>query len=176
MPNVINSRMLAEYGKRFSSLEGAIFVRFEKHTVANDRELRRSLRKEKVRYSVVKNRIAKRALEGKLPGTLLRGPVAIAYGDVERTIAAAKILETARKAKTLPGLEVKGGFLDGAVLTPEQVRALTSLPSKKELLSLLLSAAIAPATNVANLAQSALATPARLVAALIDQREKAGAA
>jgi large subunit ribosomal protein L10 len=174
MPNLINRRMASEYEKKFSSLEGAIVVRFEKHTVAHDRDLRRSLRKEKVRYCVVKNRIARRVLGDRLSsgGTdLLRGPVAVAFGTVETTIAAAKVLETARRAKALPGIEVRGGYLDGTLLSVEQIRALTALPSRKELLGLLLSATIAPATNVANLAQAALATPARLIAALIAKKE-----
>jgi large subunit ribosomal protein L10 len=183
MPNLLNKKMSTEYGKWFSSLDGAIFVKFEKHTPEADRELRKALRKEKVGYRVVKNRIARRAIEGKVAAesvaavtkNLLKGPTAIAFGPVENVIAAAKVFETARKAKSAPGIEVRGAYFQGSVLSVEQVRALAGLPGRKELLSMILGAAVSTASNVPTLAQSALAVPARLVASLIDKREKEGA-
>ncbi|MBL8692993.1 MAG: 50S ribosomal protein L10 [Planctomycetes bacterium] len=179
MPNVINRKMYSEYEKLFSSLEAAIFLKFEKHTTAQDRELRKQFRKERVELSVVRNRIARLALSSKMSADaakLIKGPTAIAFGDVERVIAAAKVLDAARKAKSAPGIEVKGGYLQGAALSPDQVKALTGLPGKKELLSMVLGNVTGTAANVPSLAQSALATPARLVAALIDKKEKEGAA
>lgn len=175
MPNLINRKMTAEYEKRFSSVEGAIFVKYEKHAPLPDRDLRKALRKENVQYRVIKNRLAKRALEKSLSAEavkMIKGPTALAYGNIEQVIAAAKVLETARKNKSIPGIEVRGGFVQGQVLSTEQVKQLTGLPSKKELLSMILGAVTGTAVNVPTLAQSALATPARLVAALIDKREK----
>jgi large subunit ribosomal protein L10 len=170
--------MLSEYEKKFSSLDAAIFVRYEKHAPAPDRDLRKSLRKENVKFNVIKNRLARRAMAKRMNAealNLLKGPTAIAFGDIEQVIAAAKVFENVRKNKLAPGIEVRGGYLQGTVLTPDQVKALTGLPSKKELLSSLLGAVTATAVNVPTLAQSALATPAQLVAALIDKLEKGGA-
>ena len=178
MPNLMNRKMLREYEKKFSALDAAIFLKFEKHTTEQDRDLRKSLRKEKVPLTVVKNRIARRALAEKFGEgvkSLLKGPIAVAYGDVERTVAAAKVLDGARRAKSIPGIEVRGGFLQGSILSVEQVKALVGLPSRKELLALIVGSAVSPAAQVPTLAQSALATPAQLVAALIEKREKEAA-
>lgn len=178
MPNLINSRMYTEYEKRFSALEGAIFVKYEKHAPAPDRDLRKAMRKENVQYRVVKNRIARRALENRISpeaAKMIKGPTALVYGGIEQLIAAAKVLENARRNKLAPGIEVRGGFLQGQVLTVDQVKQLTGLPSKPELLSMIVGAAIAPAANIPGLAQSALATPVRLVASLIEKREKESA-
>lgn len=173
MPNLMNRKMLQEYEKDFSSLKGAIFVRFEKHTTAQDHQLRRTLRKEKATYQVVKNRIARRALAARVNAAtdLLKGPTAVIFGDIETTISAAKALDKARRANAIPGIEVRGGFLEGSVLTPAQVRALSAMPGRKELLGMIVGAAVAPASNVPGLVNSALATPARLVAALIEKRQ-----
>ena len=43
MPNLINRRMLAEYEKSFSRVEGAIVLRISSHSVAQDRDLRKAL-------------------------------------------------------------------------------------------------------------------------------------
>ncbi|MFN0206439.1 MAG: 50S ribosomal protein L10 [Planctomycetota bacterium] len=175
MPNFINTKMLSEYEKKFSSLESAIFVKYEKHAPAPDRELRKTLRKENVRFNVIKNRLARRAMEKHVTPealNLLKGPTAVAFGNIEQVLAAAKVFETARKNKNMPGIEVRGGYLQGKVLSPEQVRALAGLPGKKELLSMVLGAITGTAANVPSLAQSALAVPARLAAALIEKREK----
>jgi large subunit ribosomal protein L10 len=182
MPNLLNKKMRSEYETWFSKLEGAIFVKYEKHGPEADRNLRKALRKEKVTFRVVKNRIARQAIEGRVnpdaasavTKTLLKGPTAIAFGELEQVIAAAKVLEKARRDKSAPGVEVRGGYFQGSVLTVEQVRGLASMPGKKELLSMILGASLSTASAVPTLAQNALATPARLVAALIDKREKEG--
>ncbi|MBI3818367.1 MAG: 50S ribosomal protein L10 [Planctomycetes bacterium] len=175
MTNLINRKMFTEYEKRFASLEGAIFVKYEKHAPAPDRELRKALRKENVQFRVVKNRIARRALTSCMSpeaANMVKGPTALAYGNVETVIAAAKVFETARKNKSTPGIEVRGGYLQGQILTTDQIKQLSGLPSKKEMLSMILGAITGTAANVPSLAFSALVTPARLVAALIEKREK----
>lgn len=184
MPNLLNKKMRREYETWFSKLEGAIFVKYEKHGPEEDRKLRRDLRKEKIAFRVVKNRIARQAIEGRIAPeaaaavtkTLLKGPTAMAFGELESVIAAAKILEKARREKSAPGIEVRGGYFQGSVLSVEQVRSLASMPNRSELLSMILGASLSTASAVPTLADAALATPARLVAALIEKREKEGAA
>ncbi len=177
MPNLMNRKMLVEYEKQFSSLEAALFLKFEKHDTAQDYELRKQLRKEGATMSVVKNRIARRALASRISEealAYLKGPTAIVYGDVERAIAASKVIERAQREKAFSGIEVQGGFLQGAVLDAAGAKALATLPGKKELLGMILGAVTAPATNVARLAQEMLVAPARLAAALLEKREKEG--
>ena len=80
-------------------------------------------------YKVVKNRLARRALEGtsfEALAELLEGPngVLLSYGDV---VEAAKALTEFMEDNE--DMELKGGALDGSVLSADQVKALADLPS-----------------------------------------------
>ena len=74
------------------------------------------------------------------------GPSAVAFSN-EDVIAPAKILNDF--AKTADALEIKGGAIEGAVASKEEIVALASLPSREGLLSMLLSVLQAPVRNVA---------------------------
>ena len=85
------------------------------------------------------------------------GPSAVAFSN-EDVIAPAKILNDF--SKTADALEIKGGAIEGAVASKEEIVALATLPSREGLLSMLLSVLQAPVRNVA-LAVKALQTTRR---------------
>lgn len=108
-------------------------------TVEEDTELRAALRKEGVKYQVLKNTLVTKAVEGtNMDGltAMLKGPSAIATS--EDYTAAAKIL--ADFAKKYQNLEIKGGFCEGEVLDVKGVEKLANMPNREQLLSMLLSA------------------------------------
>ena len=74
------------------------------------------------------------------------GPSAVAFSH-EDVVAPAKILNDF--AKDADALEIKGGAIEGAVASKEEIIALASLPSREGLLSMLLSVLQAPVRNVA---------------------------
>ena len=74
------------------------------------------------------------------------GPSAVAFSN-EDVIAPAKILNDF--AKNAEALEIKGGAIEGAVASKEEIVALATLPSREGLLSMLLSVLQAPVRNVA---------------------------
>lgn len=101
-------------------------------------EIRRELEKAGLRLEVVKNTLAKRALEGtgkEALGAHLSGMTGVIIGG-EDAIASAKTVKDVFKAKG--PIAVKGGFFEGTVLDAAGVAAVASLPSREELLSLLL--------------------------------------
>lgn len=109
-------------------------------TVEEDTELRTALRKQGVKYTVRKNTLVTKAIEGtEMDGltTFLKGPSAIATSSEDYT-AAAKILSD--YAKQFKNLEIKGGYCDGEVLDAAGVDKLAKVPGKEQLLSMLLSA------------------------------------
>ncbi|MEY8700101.1 50S ribosomal protein L10 [Streptococcus ferus] len=118
-------------------------------TVEQDTVLRRSLREAGVEFKVIKNSILSRAaekagLEGF--GDVFTGPSAVAFSN-EDVVAPAKIINDF--AKTAEALEIKGGAIEGAVSSKEEIKALATLPSREGLLSMLLSVLQAPVRNVA---------------------------
>lgn len=118
-------------------------------TVEQDTVLRRNLRESAVEFKVIKNSILRRAAEkAGLEGfdDIFTGPSAVAFSN-EDVVAPAKIInDFARDAEAL---EIKGGAIEGAVSTKEEIQALAALPNREGLLSMLLSVLQVPVRNVA---------------------------
>lgn len=115
--------------------------------VATMTELRRKLREANIEYEVVKNTMLRLASEGTGVSAIkehFKGPnaIALSYDD---PVAPAKVLTEFAKANEK--LEVKIGVLDGKVLDLASLKALSSLPSREELLATVLSAMIAVPTS-----------------------------
>jgi large subunit ribosomal protein L10 len=151
----------AELGKANS----AILATFGKLTVAQDFELRKTVRSAGGRYRVVKNTLVERAAKGtKLEGALknLAGVTSIAYtgGD---PIALAKALQ--KYVKDNPEFTVKAGILEGRVLNVKEVDALATMPSREELMSKLLFLINAPAQRLATV----IGAKGRELAVVINQ-------
>lgn len=118
-------------------------------TVEQDTVLRRNLRDNGIEFKVIKNSILTRAAEkAGLDGMkdLFVGPSAVAFSN-EDVVAPAKVINDF--AKDAEALEIKGGAIEGAVSSKEEIVALASLPSREGLLSMLLSVLQAPVRNVA---------------------------
>ncbi|MFM1678225.1 50S ribosomal protein L10 [Streptococcus mutans] len=118
-------------------------------TVEQDTVLRRNLRESAVEFKVIKNSILRRAAEkAGLEGfdDIFTGPSAVAFSN-EDVVAPAKIINDF--AKDAEVLEIKGGAIEGAVSTKEEIQALAALPNREGLLSMLLSVLQAPVRNVA---------------------------
>lgn len=131
--------------KDISSL---VVATYTKLTVAQDYELRKSLRSSGAKYAVVKNTLAERAAKGtKVEEALknLAGVTSIAYtkGD---PVALAKVL--AKYAKDNPEFTFKVGVVEGRVISINEIQALATMPSKEEIYSKLLFLMNAPAQRL----------------------------
>jgi large subunit ribosomal protein L10 len=165
---VTRAKKISQVNTLAEELQGVtngFVAQYGKLTVAQDDELRRSIRGAGAKYRVVKNTLAKRAAAGTAfePVTGgLKGRTSIAYtkGDV---VALAKALT--KYAKDHPELSFKAGIVEGKAVDVGQLEVLANLPSKDELYSKLLFLLNAPATRLA----SALAGVGRKMAVVIDQ-------
>ena len=126
-----------------------VFVNgFEKMTVDQDYNLRKTVRGAGGQYKVVKNNIAEIASEG-LPAADvlkgLRGMTALAFttGD---PVALAKALS--KYAKDNPEYTFKAGVVEGRVISLKEIEALSTMPSKEEIYSKLLFLINAPAQRL----------------------------
>lgn len=163
---------VAEIADRFRSSAVAVLTDYRGLSVAQLKTLRRSLGST-VTFSVVKNTLTKRAAaDAGIEGidALLVGPSAIAFVDGDPVVAAKGIRNF---AKENPALIVKGGYMDGAVLTPEDFTKIADLESREVLLSKLAGAMKAKQSQAAALFAAPLAKAARAVGALQAKLESA---
>jgi large subunit ribosomal protein L10 len=122
---------------------------------------------------VVKNRLMRRAAAQTESGALseiLKGPTGVAFG-MQGAIEAAKVLT--EFAKTNEKLSIKGGFLDGKLLTPAQVTALSKVPSREELLSMLMSTMQGPTRNFVGTLHGLLSKFVRTLDAIAQKQGEA---
>ncbi|RXT09064.1 50S ribosomal protein L10 [Ammoniphilus sp. CFH 90114] len=137
-----------EIATKLRESKSAVLSDYRGLTVKQATELRKLCREAGVEFKVYKNKLAQRATaEVGVSGLdqYLTGPTAIAFAQDE--VTAAKVL--ADFAKKNDKLEIKGGIVDGAVMSDEQIKALAALPSREGLLSMLLSVLQAPMRNFA---------------------------
>lgn len=128
---------------------GALLTEYRGLKVADLARLRRAVTAAGGRYQVLKNTLVRRAADEAGLGALaplLEGPTAVAFaeGDVA---AVAKALREFAQAN--PALVLKGGVLDGALLSAADTVALADLPPREVLLARLAGALAAPMTNMA---------------------------
>ena len=154
MPNakVLSEKqaVVAALTERLQNATAGVFVDYKGITVAEDTELRTELRKESVEYSVVKNTLARFALNNvglsELDG-VLNGTTSLAT-SAEDPIAPIRVVS--KYSDKLNGkFTIKGGFMDGKILSLDEVLALADLPSKDVLQAQALGMMLAPITSLA---------------------------
>ncbi|MFV0352760.1 MAG: 50S ribosomal protein L10 [Oscillospiraceae bacterium] len=132
---------VAELKQKIADAPAGVLVDYKGISVADDTALRRELREAGVEYTVVKNTMLHLALEGgELSGLeeVLTGTTALALSG-EDALAPARILcKYAEKSKG--AFSVKSGYMEGKVVPASEIEALSKLPGRDGLLSMLLSA------------------------------------
>ncbi|RZS78976.1 LSU ribosomal protein L10P [Motilibacter rhizosphaerae] len=160
---------VAELTEHFRDSSAAVLTEYRGLTVAQMKELRRSLG-EGATYAVVKNTLTRiAAREAGVTGLddLLAGPSAIAFVKGDPVDAAKGLRDFAR---THPLLVIKGGVLEGKPLSAADITKLADLESREVLLSKAAGAMNATLAKAAALFQAPLSQAARLAEALRAQR------
>src|SRR5215831_6498715 len=150
------------------NVSSVIVATYTKQTVAQDFELRKTLRTTGAKYRVVKNTLAERAAKGtKVEEVLknLQGVTSIAYTEGD-PVALAKALS--KYAKDNPEFSFKAGVVEGRVISIKEIEALATMPSKEEIYSKLLFLISAPAQRLV----TAMNAVGRNLAVVIDQGVK----
>lgn len=164
---------VAEITERFRESHAAVVTEYRGLTVPAIGELRRALGSD-VTYSIAKNTLVKRAAaEAGIEGLddLFVGPTAIAFVRGEAVDAAKAIKKFSKENKALV---VKGGYLDGATLSVEEIDKIADLESREVLLAKLAGAMKGNLTKAAGLFNAPASQVARLAAALQDKKAAEG--
>ena len=139
-----------------SALKGAttyVFVATRGLTVAQDTEMRAELRKNGVKFEVIKNTVLRRVFadlgfEGL--DDVFKGPTAVGYSN--DIIAPAKIL--AKFSEDFEPMEIKGGIIDGKVSSVDDVIALSKVPDPETLQTQVAYSLLFPFTKLAMLVKA----------------------
>ena len=127
-----------------------VFVDYKGITVAQDTELRKQFREAGVDYSVVKNTLTNFAAKdcGYDFSEVLNGTTAMASTTGDPIAPARIVCEFAKKNK-LKTLTIKGGVVEGSVLSADQLNGFGELPSKSALVASVLGTFLAPISSLA---------------------------
>jgi large subunit ribosomal protein L10 len=160
---------IAAERERIVAVKDYIFTDYRGMKVEQISALRKQLREKSAVYHVVKNNFARIAFEEcKLPDVakLLVGPTAVAYAKSDSNEVAKILLEFSKENP----VKVKGGLVDGNVFSLAQLDAFSKLPSKNELIAMLMSAMSGPARNLACVLNAVPSKLVRTLKAVADKK------
>ena len=175
MPTLEKVDKVEELTAALSNAKVIYLADFTGLDVAKVTGLRNKLRDAEVSYQVVKNRLAKRAAaEAGIFGLdeHLVGPTAIAFTS-EDPIAPAKILQDF--ADEDDTFFIKLGFMDGQILSPNEIEALSKLPSREELLGKVLGSVQSPMYGLAGVLNGLLRNLVGVIGAIEEKQKSSDA-
>lgn len=153
MPNakVLESKkaVVEALSAKMKEATSVVFVDYKGINVAQDTELRKQFREAGVEYSVVKNTLTNFAAKdaGYDFAEVLNGTTAMASTTGDPIAPARIVCEFAKKNKNT--LSIKGGVVEGSVLTADQLNGFGELPSKNALVASVLGTFLAPISSLA---------------------------
>jgi large subunit ribosomal protein L10 len=166
--------LVAEVSEQVAKAQTIVIAEYRNLTVADMTALRRKAREAGVYLRVVKNTLARRAVEGTPFGGLgdqLTGP--LAYGISSDPVSAAKVLSD--YAKTNDKLVIRGGSMADVVMSAQDIGRLASMPSREQLLAQLMGTMKAPVGKFVQTLNEVPGKFVRTLAAVREQREQQSA-
>lgn len=155
--------------QRAQKAKSAVVTGYSGLTVEEVTQLRAQLFHAKVEYHVVKNNLARIALNKAnitVLDDLLTGPTAIALA-MEDAVAPARVLS--KFAKDHEKLSLRGGWMEGKKISVQDIKAMANLPSREVLLAKMLGSMKSPVSGIVQV----LAGPARKLVYALDAIAKA---
>lgn len=166
--------IVAEVAEVAATAHSAIAAEYAGLSVGQMTELRAKARESGVYLRVVKNTLARRALQGtdfECMGEALMGPLVLAFSQ-EDPGAAARVIKDFAKANEK--LEVRVVSIGGKLLAAGEIDRLAKMPTKEQAISLLMALMNAPVEKLARTLNEIPTKATRVVAAVRDQKQAAG--
>jgi ribosomal protein L10 len=150
MSKYVKNLLTEDLRKRLDGVNDLLLINVSALDANLNFKLRKDLRAKRISVLMVKNSLARRATEGTVLAPAfegLTGSTAVVYGS-EDIISLAKEITRLTKEKEYAKLESRGGVMDGARLSPEQVEQVSKWPSRTEQLSILLGQILSPGATL----------------------------
>jgi len=166
--------VVSEVSAKLANAQAVMVAEYRGIGVENVTQLRARARKSGLYLRVLKNTLARRAVQGTPFAKLadqMTGP--LMYGIAQDPVAGAKVLADFAKENEL--FVIKGGAMQNAVMSAKDIKTLATMPSREELLASLMGTMQAPVAKLARTMNEVPGKFVRTVAALRDQKEKAAA-
>jgi large subunit ribosomal protein L10 len=150
MATEAKKQVITELAEKIKKAESIVLVDYQGIKVNEETELRKQMREAGAEYIVAKNRLFKIALkEAGVEDSFddaLEGTTSFAFG-YEDAVAPAKVVYDFGKGKEV--FNIKAGFLSGKRVDATEVEALAKLPSREQLLSMVLNGMLGPIRKLA---------------------------
>jgi ribosomal protein L10 len=176
MSKAIKDMLVDDLKGRLTGVGDVIVVSLGKLDAQKTTQLRQSLRKKRISLQLVKNSLARRAMEGTPLAPAFdraEGMLAIAWGG-EDVVDLAKELDRLQGVKDFEGFECRGGALDGAKLDAGDVKRVAKWPTRSEQLSILSGQISSLGGTLSGQILSAGGTLAGQLKSRVEDLEKAG--
>jgi ribosomal protein L10 len=176
MSKAIKDMLVDDLKGRLTGVGDVIVVSLGKLDAQKTTQLRQSLRKKQISLQLVKNSLARRAMEGTPLAPAFdraEGMLAIAWGG-EDVVDLAKELDRLQGVKDFEGFECRGGALDGAKLDAGDVKRVAKWPTRSEQLSILSGQISSLGGTLSGQILSAGGTLAGQLKSRVEDLEKAG--
>ena len=143
--------IVAELTDKIKGAASGVLVDYKGITVAEDTALRAECRKNELDYAVVKNTLVRRAIDNvgmNEMDEVLNGTTSMALSNGD-PIAPMRVINKFSKQFNGAKFPIKAGFMDGKVLSLDEIMALAELPSKEALQAQVLGTMLAPISSLA---------------------------
>ena len=130
--------LVAELKAKIDGAAAGVLVSYKGINVADDTKLRKELREAGVEYAVIKNSLIRFAVQGTaLEGLseVLEGTTALAISKDDPIVAANLLNKFAESTKNKE-FQIKGGFVEGKLMSKEQMQQIAKLPGREGMLSM----------------------------------------
>ncbi|MEM8865250.1 MAG: 50S ribosomal protein L10 [Planctomycetota bacterium] len=176
MSKIVKQMMTDELKAKWEGVDAALLVDVIGMEANNTVALRKRLREKDISLMVVKNSLARRAAEGT--------PLSAAFDGASGTTAvvwgAEDVVSLAKEVTALAGddefeqFEAKGGVMDGAKLSADEVKAVSKWPSRTELLSIVAGQIMSVSSEIASQITGPAGDLAGQIKTLIERQEEGG--
>lgn len=173
MAKILKRWMAKELTSQLEGVDSFVLFGYQKINAEQAADLRRQLWEKDINMTVVKNTVASivfSEIYGHDMKDILTGAVAIAYGGESPADVAKAILDWNKKNKVLV---VKGGYVPGKVMGADDVKALSQVPTKPVMLSLIAGVLQAPIQQIATIMAAPCQDMSYAIDAQIEKLEKA---
>jgi len=171
MSKIIRKKISGELSNRCKGQDTFLLIDYKGLKGNQAVELRRELRQDNIRMNVVKNSVAAHTFSGlglTQVEKYMTGMTALVYGK-DPVALAKRIVGYKDKNKVL---DVKCGYMDGKVISPADVKKLSEIPSREQLLGQMVGVLAAPMTNLVRCINGIATKLVYVLNAVKDKKEK----